>query len=372
MAHQKLDSIQFFVTGTGTGPLTVGAATSAKYRTPTGAGMANADTFYGRVQNTTAGKEAEWQDVLITYNAGQVTFTFDARSASPTGALIAFTSGTIVVSGAALAKVALQMDNNGDSGVTRDFAVGRDVAATRDVSVGRNLAVVGKFDAAKGADIASAATTDIGAATGNYINVTGSVNITALGTAQAGAERWVQFAAALTLTHNATSLILPLGRDLVTAAGDLVQFMSEGGGNWRLSSHVRPTLVGGLVLLTAIGVNFNSANSDNSIPVVLPPGFTRFQVDSVRISKASQTITTATSGLFTAAAGGGTAIVANAVHTTSVATEGTNNNSESRTVANSNTQSYLATTVTNLFFRVGTAQGAAATADVTIALRPLP
>ncbi|MCM2313223.1 MAG: DUF2793 domain-containing protein [Steroidobacteraceae bacterium] len=90
---------------------------------------------------------------------------------------------------------------------------------------------------AKGADIASAATTDIGAATGNFVHVTGTTTITALGTAQAGTRRVVRFAGALTLTHNATSLILPTGANITTAANDCAVFVSEGSGNWRCTSY---------------------------------------------------------------------------------------------------------------------------------------
>lgn len=92
---------------------------------------------------------------------------------------------------------------------------------------------------AAGADIASAATTDIGAATGNYVNVTGTTTITALGTVQAGTRRIVRFAGALTLTHNATSLILPTGANITTAANDVAQFVSLGSGNWRCAGYMR-------------------------------------------------------------------------------------------------------------------------------------
>lgn len=86
---------------------------------------------------------------------------------------------------------------------------------------------------AKGADIASATTTDIGAATGNFVHITGTTTITGLGTIAAGAIRVVRFAGVLTLTHNATSLILPTGANITTAAGDTAIFVSEGSGNWR-------------------------------------------------------------------------------------------------------------------------------------------
>lgn len=84
----------------------------------------------------------------------------------------------------------------------------------------------------KGADIASATTTDIGAATGNFIDVTGTTTITGLGTVTAGTQRWVRFAGALTLTHNATSLILPGAANITTAANDRACFVSLGSGNW--------------------------------------------------------------------------------------------------------------------------------------------
>ena len=83
------------------------------------------------------------------------------------------------------------------------------------------------------ADIASAETTDIGAETTQYLRVTGTTTITGLGTAAAGVVRDLLFADALTLTHNATSLILPGGDDITTAAGDVALFRSEGSGNWR-------------------------------------------------------------------------------------------------------------------------------------------
>jgi hypothetical protein len=85
----------------------------------------------------------------------------------------------------------------------------------------------------KGADIASASTTDLSAATGDYVDVTGTTTITALGTAANGVEKCVTFTGILTLTHNATSLILPGGANITTAAGDSAVFKSRGSGNWQ-------------------------------------------------------------------------------------------------------------------------------------------
>jgi hypothetical protein len=92
-----------------------------------------------------------------------------------------------------------------------------------------------------GSDIASSSSIDLGAASGDYVNVTGTTTITSLGTATAGIERTVNFTGILTLTHNATSLILPGGASITTAAGDTAIFRSLGSGNWKCVQFSRPT-----------------------------------------------------------------------------------------------------------------------------------
>lgn len=81
-------------------------------------------------------------------------------------------------------------------------------------------------------DVASAATTNIGVALSNNLRITGAVTITAFDTVAAGIRRNVRFAAALTLTHNGTSLILPGGQNILTVANDTAEFLSLGSGNW--------------------------------------------------------------------------------------------------------------------------------------------
>lgn len=122
------------------------------------------------------------------------------------------------------------------------------VAMTSDAIAPSGGNMTGALNEAKGTNIASAATTDIGAATGNYVVVTGTVTITALGTVQAGTRRVVEFAGALILTYNATSLILPGSVNITTAAGDVAEFISEGAGNWRCVGYTKAdgtALVGG-------------------------------------------------------------------------------------------------------------------------------
>ena len=88
-------------------------------------------------------------------------------------------------------------------------------------------------------NIASAATTDLSTATGWYVNVTGTVTITAFGTMAAGVVRILRFGGILTLTHNGTSLILPGGGNIGTTAGDRAIMLSLGSGNWACIGYQR-------------------------------------------------------------------------------------------------------------------------------------
>jgi hypothetical protein len=81
--------------------------------------------------------------------------------------------------------------------------------------------------------VASAGSVDLGAQTGNFLIISGTTTITAFGTVSAGIWKVVRFSGALTLTHNATSLILPGAANITTVAGDVACFLSEGSGNWR-------------------------------------------------------------------------------------------------------------------------------------------
>jgi hypothetical protein len=114
-------------------------------------------------------------------------------------------------------------------------------------ATGTSLVLSSKIDEAKGADIASAGTTNIGAATGNYVNITGTTTITAFDTVQAGVRRELQFNGILTLTYNASSLILPTSANITTAAGDTATFISLGSGNWICTHYQRRS---GLALAT--------------------------------------------------------------------------------------------------------------------------
>lgn len=94
---------------------------------------------------------------------------------------------------------------------------------------------IGKaFDVDAITDVASASTCDIGAAATGIVRITGTTTITNFGTANAGVYRRGYFSGILTLTHNATSLIIPGGANITTAANDRFEALSLGSGNWLL------------------------------------------------------------------------------------------------------------------------------------------
>lgn len=84
----------------------------------------------------------------------------------------------------------------------------------------------------KGSSVASAATVALGL--GRYFHITGTTTITDIdfsNTSLDGREAVLVFDGALTLTHNATTLILPGGADITTAAGDRAAFIQDSGDN---------------------------------------------------------------------------------------------------------------------------------------------
>lgn len=92
--------------------------------------------------------------------------------------------------------------------------------------------------------IASAATTNIGVmSAGDTVHISGTTTITSFGTSTSanGLIRIVVFDGALTLTHNATSLILPTKANIITAAGDIAEFVCENTalGYWRCTGYQR-------------------------------------------------------------------------------------------------------------------------------------
>jgi len=95
-----------------------------------------------------------------------------------------------------------------------------------------------QFNWLKGADVASAAALDLGT-DGNSFNITGTATITSVNTLGIGTLVLLKFDDVLTLTHDATDLILPGAADIVTAAGDVAFMWEYASGDWQCVGYMR-------------------------------------------------------------------------------------------------------------------------------------
>lgn len=102
----------------------------------------------------------------------------------------------------------------------------------------RSIQAILKQQMSQGADLASSSTLAL-LADGNTFDVTGTTTISGISSTYSWTGRVVclKFDGALTLTHNATTLILPGGVDITTSAGDIAVFRQDASGEWRCLSY---------------------------------------------------------------------------------------------------------------------------------------
>lgn len=124
----------------------------------------------------------------------------------------------------------------------------------------------------------------------------------------------------------------------------------------------------GLIRYVFKNIDFNSANTDHPLVFALPAGVKRYVVNSIRISGATASISTATAGVFTGRGASGQTIAADQALTVTQSAADTNNNAMALSITNAATEAYIETT---LQFRVGTPQSAAGSADVVLIIFPL-
>jgi hypothetical protein len=125
------------------------------------------------------------------------------------------------------------------------------VNVVEDLSAVTQLAILGSMDESKGADIASAATTNIWATDGNYSVVTGVTGITSFGTApRAGARRKVRHSGILTITNGA-NLICPGGANITTQVDDTYEVIADTTATHRIHNYTRAD---GTALIAPTGV----------------------------------------------------------------------------------------------------------------------
>ena len=218
------------------------------------------------------------------------------------------------------------------------------------------------FDNIVAADKASASTCEIGQATSEYVTVTGTTGITSFGAAPAGVRRTVRFSGALTITHNATSLILPYGASITTSANDTGRFISLGSGNWLCQSFTSQATRGVQLLWSKTSADFNST-ADQAL--TKNGAFSAFIISSIRVVNPSTSLTTAAGGIYNGASKGGAALVAAGQTYTNANASGAGQE------CTLGTPGLGRRTDSALYLSLTTGQGSAATADLYVFGTPL-
>lgn len=187
---------------------------------------------------TNAGGTANAQTVTsATYSGidGQ-TIYFEA-AATNTG------STTLAVSGNPATQIVKPTPNGVQFLTGGEIVAGNVVGVTYVQSLGQFQLVTNNaqlFGATS--NLAAAATTNLNSVASHVVNVTGTgVTITSFGSggasAQVNSAYIVRFDATNTITYNATSMITPLGQDLVVQPNDSIIAVYLGGSNWQIVSY---------------------------------------------------------------------------------------------------------------------------------------
>lgn len=210
----------------------------------------------------------------VTLNEGKV------RVVRAGGAFTLTASANLLVNGSASTNLTVAAEDlllfRGGAGsvvsVARLGSVSLTFASTTEVLTGTNTTKPVNPDALaalweKGSNVASAGTTALGE--GGFFHITGTTGITDIdfSVATDGRRAWVVFDGILTLTHNATTLQLPGGANITTAAGDRALFVQDASDNIICLDYVRAS-GGPLVTLTANNVLLGNGTG---VPQVVAP-----------------------------------------------------------------------------------------------------
>ena len=125
--------------------------------------------------------------------------------------------------------------------------------------------------------LASASTVNIGFPNTGNIAISGITTINSFDAYAEGALRYVTFQGVLTITHNAAVIVLPGAANIVTAAGDVGVFKSNGAGKWtcmvyqRAAGYVTPaqviTLLSGATIAGAVTFSGRVLAADGTSPL---------------------------------------------------------------------------------------------------------
>jgi len=225
-----------------TGVLEVVAVAAPAAPTVTPVGTTGATTYTYKVTATVGGKETEVSAAASVAN-GNATLSATNYNKVDWAAVVGATGYKVyrTAGGATQGVVATVTDRETLTLNDTGLAGGGEAAPTVNTT---GVAIIPSLLTARGADIPSAAALTLGG-DGDFFHVTGTTTIMSISARPAGAVVTLVFDGALTLTHNATSLILQGNTNLTTAAGDVITLVSEGSGNWRELSRRLAAATGG-------------------------------------------------------------------------------------------------------------------------------
>lgn len=162
-------------------------------------------------------------------------------------------------------------------------------------------------------------------------------------------------------------MVLPVQQSGVVTPNHLAAFVTDGVVS---DAGINTLSFNGIFVSVNQGVNFNAANTDFPIQVLLPIGYTRYRIQNIFISGAAGTLIPATFGVFTGQAATGIAIVnTGTACTITTGVPDQVNTLQVCPLVNQNTIAFLDPI---LYFRVQNPQGATAFANVVTQYDPLP
>jgi hypothetical protein len=187
----------------------------------------------------------ERRPVTIDTTGGAVTLTMPAANAAGNPGLIMGPFQWIAGSNAATLSAAVGETINGSLTLALPFGssvflISTSSTAWRAIGVTDAQALIDPALGETDVTIASAATTDALAAASINVAVSGTATITSFGTTP-NRRRKIRATGAFTITHNATTLICPTAANIVAAADDTFEIVSDASGNVRLFNYTRAT-----------------------------------------------------------------------------------------------------------------------------------
>lgn len=241
------------------------------------------------VESTTARTLAAIDNntIIRCTNAGATTITVPTAFSGYSCVVVRAGTGTVTLAASGTTLNAASLVLNSPYLTAAVLPTG--VANTFDV-----VGSTGDIDSSEEA-ITAAGTTAIGGTVSRNVSITGNTGITSFGTAAAGIRRQCRLTGSPTLTHNATSLILPAGgANISGAVGDAFSALSLGSGNWVVERYQRAN--GGTVTGGGGGTVTASAGALTANALVLGAGTIDTKVAAGIITDGTSVLTLGVAG----------------------------------------------------------------------------